>query len=188
MLNMLVYIFCLVCVATGLSEPGWWGLLLIEILLCGVLLLLRLLLCCSRLVRRYLRRWILLLGMSVTEVVELEILLWWCCRVVGGGGTPEVALCAKSPLAWTLTLKFVTPDALLAHGLFNRRVLPKLDVGEVHRFLWLHVRQVVLEILIVLVHVSRLLSWSSSRFLCVLWGELLFEYLFQDVIDVFLPV
>ena len=75
--------------------------------------------------------------MSVTEVVELEILLW-CCGVVGGGGTSEVALSAESPVAWPLTVEFVTPDALLAHGLFNRRVLPKLDVGEVHRFLWLH--------------------------------------------------
>jgi hypothetical protein len=76
--------------------------------------------------------------MSVTEVVELEILLW-CCGVVVGSGTTEVALCAEGPVAWTLTVEFITPDALLAHGLFNRRVLPKLDVGEVHRFLWLHV-------------------------------------------------
>jgi hypothetical protein len=76
--------------------------------------------------------------MSVTEVVELEILLM-CCGVVGRGGTPKVALSAESPLSWTLTVEFVTPDALLAHGLFNRRVLPKLDVGEVNRFLWLHV-------------------------------------------------
>jgi len=76
--------------------------------------------------------------MSVAKVVELEILLW-CCGVVGRGGPPKVALCAESPLGWALTVEFVTPDALLAHGLFNRRVLPKLDVGEVHRFLWLHV-------------------------------------------------
>lgn len=75
--------------------------------------------------------------MSITEVVELEILLW-CCGVVGRGGTPKVALCAESPLSWALTFEFVTPDALLAHGLFNRRVLPKLDVGEVNRFLRLH--------------------------------------------------
>ena len=75
--------------------------------------------------------------MSVAKVVELEILLW-CCGVVGRGGPPKVALCAESPLGWALTVEFFTPDALLAHGLFNRRVLPKLDVGEVHRFLWLH--------------------------------------------------
>ena len=46
----------------------------------------------------------------------------------------------------------------------------------------------MLEILIVLVHVSRLICWSHGRFLCILRGELLLEYLFQDVIDVLLPV
>ena len=46
----------------------------------------------------------------------------------------------------------------------------------------------MLEILIVLVHVGRLLSWGSGRFLCVFWGELLFEHLFQDVVDVLLAV
>jgi hypothetical protein len=75
--------------------------------------------------------------MSVTKVIELEILLR-CCGIVAGGGTPEVALCAESSLGRTLTIEFVAPDALLAHGLFNRGVLPKLDVGEVHRFLRLH--------------------------------------------------
>jgi hypothetical protein len=75
--------------------------------------------------------------MSVTEVVELKILLWRC-GVVACGGTPEVALSSESPVAWSLTVEFATPDALLAHGLFNRRVLAKLDVGKIHWFLWLH--------------------------------------------------
>lgn len=43
LLDVRVNIFCLFGVAAGLGEPGWWGLLLIEILLSRVLLRLRLL-------------------------------------------------------------------------------------------------------------------------------------------------
>ena len=67
-------------------------------------------------------------------------------------------------------------------------MLPELDIREVDRFLWFHVRQVMLlEVVIILIHI-RGVPWVRRRFLRVLLTELLLKHFFHDLFNVLLLI